>query len=157
MPFFDGSRGRIHHEAWLPDDDVRAVAVFCHGGFGEHLGLYEPLGRRLAADGIAVHALDAIGHGRSDGERDLMLTWDDYVDDARTLAELARAQHPDRPLVLMGHSGGGLAALLLAQRSPQLAEALLISAPPPPWSAGGPPRGRPAGRAAVRARSRDGC
>ena len=103
MPFFDGSRGRIHHDAWLPDADVRTVAVFCHGGFGEHLGLYEPLGRRLAADGIAVHALDAIGHGRSDGERDLLPSWDDYVDDARTLATLAQAQHPDRPLVLMGH------------------------------------------------------
>ncbi|MGR6965456.1 alpha/beta fold hydrolase [Geodermatophilus sp. URMC 61] len=136
MPFFDGSRGRIHHEAWLPDGDVRAAAVFCHGGFGEHLGLYEVLGRRLAADGIAVHALDAIGHGRSDGERDLMLTWDDYVDDTRTLAELARAQHPDRPLVLMGHSGGGVCALLLAQRSPDLAQALVVSAPPAqplPW------------------------
>ena len=136
MPFFDGSRGRIHHDAWLPDGEVRAVAVFCHGGFGEHLGLYEPLGRRLAADGIAVHALDAIGHGRSDGERDLLPSWDDYVDDARTLAELAQAQHPGRPLVLMGHSGGGVAALLLAQRSPDLAQALVVSAPPAqplPW------------------------
>ncbi|MGY1740083.1 MULTISPECIES: alpha/beta fold hydrolase [unclassified Blastococcus] len=136
MPFFIGSRGRIHHSAWLPEGDVRAVVVFCHGGFGEHLGLYEPLARRLTADGVAVHALDAIGHGRSDGERDLMASWDEYVDDARILANLARAQHPDRPLVLMGHSGGGLAALLLAQRSPQLAQALVVSAPPArplPW------------------------
>jgi acylglycerol lipase len=136
MPFFDGSRGRIHHTAWLPAGDVRAVVVFCHGGFGEHVGLYETLGRRLAADGIALHALDAIGHGRSDGERDLMPSWDVYVDDARTLAGLAQAQHPGRPLVLMGHSAGGVAALLLAQRSPDLAEALVVSAPPAqplPW------------------------
>jgi alpha-beta hydrolase superfamily lysophospholipase len=136
MPFFNGVRGRIHHHAWLPDDDVRCVAVFCHGGFGEHLGLYEALARRLTADEIAVHAIDAIGHGRSDGERDLLLSWDDYVDDVRTLAGLARAQHPGRPLVLMGHSGGALAALLLAQRSPELAQALVISAPPArplPW------------------------
>lgn len=136
MPFFIGSRGRIHHHAWLPDGDIRGIVVFCHGGFGEHLGLYEPLARRLTADGIAVHALDAIGHGYSDGERDFMASWDDYVDDARTLANLARAQHPDRPLVLMGHSAGGLAALLLAQRSPQLADALVVSAPPVrplPW------------------------
>ena len=136
MPFFDGSRGRIHHTAWLPDGDVRAVVVFCHGGFGEHLGLYEVLGRRLATDGIAVHALDAVGHGRSDGERDLMPSWDVYVDDARTLAGLAQAQHPGRPLVLEGHSAGGVAALLLAQRSPELAQALVVSAPPAqplPW------------------------
>jgi alpha-beta hydrolase superfamily lysophospholipase len=136
MPFFIGSRGRIHHHAWLPDGDAQGIVVFCHGGFGEHLGLYEALARRLTADGVAVHALDAIGHGLSDGERDLMDSWDAYVDDARTLANLARAQHPDRPLVLMGHSGGGLAALLLAQRSPQLADALVVSAPPArplPW------------------------
>ena len=114
----------------MPPGEVHAVVVFCHGDFGEHLGLYEPLGRRLAADGIAVHALDAIGHGRSDGERDLMLTRDDQVDDARTLAGLAGAQHPGRPLVLMGHSGGGVAALLLAQRSPDLGRALVVSAPP---------------------------
>lgn len=34
------------------------------------------------------------------------------------------------PLVLMGYSGGALAALLLAQRSPQLPQALVVSAPP---------------------------
>jgi alpha-beta hydrolase superfamily lysophospholipase len=130
MPYFIGARGRIHHHAWLPAGDAVGVVVFLHGGFGEHLGLYDALARRLTADGVAVHALDAIGHGRSDGERDFLASWDDYVDDARTLANLARAQHPDRPLVLMGHSGGALAALLLAQRSPQLADALVISAPP---------------------------
>jgi alpha-beta hydrolase superfamily lysophospholipase len=130
MPFFDGSRGRVHHEAWLPEGDVRAVVVLHHGDFGEHLGLYEPLGRRLAAGGVAVHALDAAGHGRSDGERDLMSSRDDQVDDLRTLVAIARARHPGRPLVLMGHSGGGVAALLLAQRSPDLAQALVVSDPP---------------------------
>ncbi|MGY1754356.1 alpha/beta fold hydrolase [Blastococcus sp. SYSU D01042] len=137
MPYFIGARGRIHHEAWLPDGDVRGLAVFCHGGFGEHLGLYEALARRLTTEGVAFHALDGMGHGLSDGERDLTLSWDEYVDDARTLANLARAQHPDRPLVLMGHSAGALAALLLAQRSPQLAQALVLSAPPAqplPWA-----------------------
>ncbi|MGY1687605.1 alpha/beta fold hydrolase [Geodermatophilus sp. SYSU D00867] len=130
MPFFDGTRGRVHHDAWLPDGEARAVVVLHHGDFGEHLGLYAPLGRRLAADGIAVHALDAIGHGRSDGARDLMLSRDDQADDLRTLAAIARARHPGRPLVLTGHSGGGVAALLLAQRSPDLAEALVVSDPP---------------------------
>jgi acylglycerol lipase len=129
MPFFVGSRGLVFHQSWLPDGPVRGVVVFVHG-YGEHSGLYEPLARRLTRDGIAVHALDTVGHGRSDGERAVITSWDHLVDDARQLANLARAQHPGAPLVLAGHSGGGLAAFLLAQRSPQLAVALAVSAPP---------------------------
>jgi len=52
----------------VPDDQARCAVVVLHG-YGEHLGLYEPLARRLVADGHAVHAMDAVGHGRSDGER----------------------------------------------------------------------------------------
>jgi acylglycerol lipase len=129
MPFFIGSRGRIHHSAWLPDGrDVEHVVVLLHG-FGEHLGLYEALAHRLTADGAAVHVMDAMGHGRSDGER-AVLDWDGYVDDARQLVNLARDRHPGRPVVLVGHSGGGLAAYLLAVRSPGIADAVVLSGAP---------------------------
>ena len=113
MPYFEGSRGRIHHEAWLPRRAARAVVVLLHG-YGEHLGLYDALARRLTAAGHAVHALDCVGHGRSDGERGRIDTWDDYVSDARTLVRIAADQHPGAPVVLVGHSGGALAAYLLA-------------------------------------------
>jgi acylglycerol lipase len=129
MPYFSGSVGRVHHDAWHPRGGVRGVVVLLHG-YGEHLGLYDALGRRLAADGWAVHAMDACGHGRSDGERAVIATWDSYVEDARQLAGIARAEHPGGPLVLAGHSGGALAAYLLALRSPSIADALVLSAPP---------------------------
>jgi acylglycerol lipase len=135
VPFFTGSVGRVHHAAWHPDGEATGVVVLLHG-YGEHLGLYEALGRRLAAGGVAVHALDAVGHGRSDGERAVIAPWDHYVDDARRLVELAQAEHPGRPVVLAGHSGGALAAHLLALRSPDLGQALVLSgAPlrPLPW------------------------
>jgi alpha-beta hydrolase superfamily lysophospholipase len=134
--FFAGTRGRIHHHTWLPEGDPAATVVFLHG-YGEHLGLYEPLARRLTADGLAVSAMDAVGHGRSDGERAVLPSWDVYVDDARQLVHLTRAAHPGRPLILAGHSAGGLAAYLLALRSPGIAEALVLSgAPlrPLPWA-----------------------
>ena len=135
MPFFTGSCGRIHHDAWLPDGrDVERVVVLLHG-FGEQLGLYEPLAHRLTADGAAVHAMDAMGHGRSEGER-AVLDVDAYVDGARRLADLARDRHPGRPVALIGHSAGGLAAYLLAVRAPCTADALVLSgAPlrPLPW------------------------
>ena len=113
MPYFTGAHGRVHHHAWLPAGEARSVVVLLHG-YGEHLGLYDALGRRLSSDGHAVHALDCVGHGRSDGERASVETWDWYVDDARTLVERARAQHPGLPVFVVGHSGGALA------RSPSL-------------------------------------
>ena len=129
MSSFIGTQGRIHHDVWLPDGDVRGVVVLLHG-YGEHLGLYDALGRRLARDGIAVHAMDAVGHGRSDGERAVIASWNYFVDDARQLVNLASDRHPGRPVVLVGHSGGGAAAYLLALRSPGIAQALVLSAAP---------------------------
>ena len=129
MPYFDGRRGRIFHDSLVPDGEARCAVIVLHG-YGEHLGLYDPLARRLAADGHAVHAMDAVGHGRSDGERAVIASWDDLVDDARALVGLVRAQHPTAPLVLVGHSGGALAAALLGMRDPRAVDALVLSAGP---------------------------
>lgn len=129
MPMFDGSRGRIHHEAWLPEEDARAVVVLLHG-YSEHLGLYDALARRLTQAGHAVHALDCVGHGRSDGERGRIDSWDDVVTDARTLVSIATDRHPGAPLVVVGHSSGALAGYLLTSRHPELAEAVVLSGGP---------------------------
>jgi len=129
MPYFEGSRGRVHHHAWLPDETARTAVVLLHG-YGEHLGLYDVLARRLTARGHAVHALDSVGHGRSDGERGRIDVWDDYVNDARTLARIATDRHPGAPLVLLGHSGGAVAAYLLTVRNPRLAAAAVLSGAP---------------------------
>ncbi len=129
MSTFLGSRGRVFHDRWLPDGPARATVVLIHG-YGEHLGLYDALAHRLTANDHAVHAFDVVGHGHSDGERAVIESWDHIVDDARQLAELARAQHPGTPLVVIGHSAGALAATLLALRSPELPDALVLSGGP---------------------------
>ena len=74
--------------------------------------------------------MDAVGHGRSDGERAVIESWDYYVDDAWQLAGLARTEHPEVPLVVLGHSGGAVAAMLFALRSPHIAQALVLSGAP---------------------------
>lgn len=128
MSWFNGSRGRVHHDAWLPEGEVRSVVVFLHG-FGEHLGLYDAFARRLAADGHAVHALDCVGHGRSEGPRGEMI-WEAYVPDAVSLVRLAKDAHPGVPVTVVGHSGGALAAFLVALRHPTQADALVLSGAP---------------------------
>jgi alpha-beta hydrolase superfamily lysophospholipase len=126
MSTFLGPRGRVFHDRWLPDGPARTVVVLIHG-YGEHLGLYEPLARRLTADGHAVYAFDAVGHGRSDGERAVIASWDDLVDAARHLTVLAGEQHPGTPSAVVGHSGGAVAAMLFALRSPELLDAVVLS------------------------------
>ncbi|MFD4254309.1 alpha/beta fold hydrolase [Amycolatopsis thermoflava] len=115
MAEFAGVRGTIHHRHWTPEHP-RALVVFFHG-LGEHTGSYEPLAAALTSAGFALWAHDHAGHGRSDGERVLITAIDDLLDDAATLLGLARAAHPDLPLVVAGHSfGATVATLLTAER-----------------------------------------
>ena len=127
--YFNGSRGRIHHHRWLPEGEARSAVLVLHG-FAEHLGLYSTLAARLTADGHAVHAFDQVGHGRSDGEGAVIESWDILVEDAHSLATSIGEQHPGVPLTLIGHSGGALAAYLLAARHPEVASAVVLSGGP---------------------------
>jgi alpha-beta hydrolase superfamily lysophospholipase len=129
MPFFEGSRGQIHHDSWQPEGEIRGAVLLLHG-YGEHLGLYDALARRLTRDGHVVHALDEVGHGRSDGERAVIESWDVLVEDARRLAVRIADEHPGVPLTVIGHSGGALAAYLLACRYPGIASRLVLSGAP---------------------------
>ena len=99
--------------------------VLLHG-LGEHSGRYEGFADRLAAAGIDVHAYDERGFGASDGRRAWVARWSELHDDLeRVVAEVRTAD----PLVLYGHSLGGLVAtgyVVDGRPSPDL---LVLSAP----------------------------
>ena len=58
---------KIFSRAWCPEGAAppRAVLVWSHG-IHEHLGRFERLYARLAEAGVATHAWDHVGHGRSE-------------------------------------------------------------------------------------------
>ena len=96
---------------WLPDGgEAHAVCVLAHGGL-EHSGRYDHLGARLAEDGIAVHAVDFRGHGRSSGRTGQIGRMSALVDDLDRLREYATKQHPSVPIFLLGHSLGAMVIL----------------------------------------------
>jgi acylglycerol lipase len=120
---FPGAAGvSIYRRGWHPEGRPRGVMVLVHG-MSEHSGRYDHVGRFLASRGLAVHALDHRGHGRSGGEMGTVEKFDFFLDDLSTFLSLVRAETPAGPLILLGHSMGGLivsAYLLERKPSPDL-------------------------------------
>jgi alpha-beta hydrolase superfamily lysophospholipase len=119
---------RIYEQRWTPDGETAAVVVIVHG-IQEHSGRYAQLAEDLNRHGYAVHAMDLRGHGRSEGRRLFVRSFEEYLDDVEILLQRAAAQQPGRPIFLLGHSmGGAIAALLCITRPPKI-RGLMLSAP----------------------------
>ena len=123
-----GTRGRLVARTWRGSGEPTHVVLVAHG-YGEHVGRYERVADALVAGGAVVYAVDHVGHGRSDGERVLVDDFEDVVTDLHTLAGTARREHPGLPVVLLGHSMGGLIAARYAQRHGDTLAALVLSSP----------------------------
>ncbi len=122
-----GGHGALRVRTW-PDDAAVRLVVLAHG-YGEHIGRYEHVAARLVEDGAHVVGVDHLGHGRSEGERVLVEDYDDVVDDLHAVVERARSEHPGLPLVLLGHSMGGMIAARYAQRYGDELVGLVLSGP----------------------------
>jgi alpha-beta hydrolase superfamily lysophospholipase len=123
-----GTHGRVVVRRRDPEGAPRRVVLVAHG-YGEHSGRYAHVIDRLAADGAVVYAPDHLGHGRSEGEPVLVGDVEDIVDDLDQVRRTARNEHPDLPLVMLGHSMGGLLATRYAQRFPDVLAGLVITGP----------------------------
>jgi alpha-beta hydrolase superfamily lysophospholipase len=107
----------------------RCIALIVHG-YGEHAGRYEHVAQRLVDDlDAAVYAPDHRGHGRTDGATGTVADGEAITSDVHDVADAARAEHPGLPVVLIGHSMGGLIATRYAQRFGAELAALVISSP----------------------------
>ena len=124
----DGSEGAVSVHAWDDDPQPRRIVLLAHG-YGEHAGRYAHVADALVARGAAVFAPDHLGHGESDGERAEVTDFEHVVDDLHAVADLARERHPELPLVLIGHSMGGLVAARFAQRYRAELAGLVLSGP----------------------------
>lgn len=114
---FEGTEGRVFYRRWNPTGVPQRLVQIVHG-YAEHSGRYEHVATALAGDGAVVYADDHIGHGRSGGERAVISDFEHAIEDLHTLTGIARSDHPDPPLVLVGHSMGGLLSARYAQHWP---------------------------------------
>jgi alpha-beta hydrolase superfamily lysophospholipase len=126
---FAGTGGvMLQSRTWRPKGPARAALVVIHG-LKDHGDRYADFAMALAADGIAVHAMDLRGHGDSEGARVWVDSFDDYVNDVAIFVERVRALDPDVPLFVFGHSmGGAIVTLYELEKKPNV-KGFVLSAP----------------------------
>jgi lysophospholipase len=110
----------LFRRSWIPKTSAQIV-VLVHG-YGEHSGRYEQTASDLASAGFEVHAYDHQGHGQSGGARCHVRRFEDLLDDLEGFVAAVRAERPPLPVVVVGHSMGGLVvAAYASQRDPKVA------------------------------------
>lgn len=126
--YFVASDGaRLFRRTWMPPSPRRVLAIV--HGFAEHSGRYDHVGAWFSTRDCVVHAYDQRGHGRSDGERGHLERFSQLLDDLEAFLDVVRGEQPQLPLVLLGHSMGGLVtASLLVDRKPDVLGAVVTGA-----------------------------
>ena len=109
---------KLHLQKWLPDEAPKAIILLIHG-YAEHAGRYQYFAEHCVGKGYAVFAIDHWGHGQSDGTPGYVPDFSVFHDGVDQLLACAVQDFPDLPVMLVGHSMGGLisATHLLSNQS----------------------------------------
>ena len=116
--------------AGTPKGIVQIVHGMC-----EHKERYIPFMEYLAANGFFSIIHDHRGHGESvrcsedlgyfyDGG------WTAMIDDIKAVMKRARMEHPDLPLILLGHSMGSMAVRSFVKRNDDMISGLIVCGSP---------------------------
>jgi alpha-beta hydrolase superfamily lysophospholipase len=125
----DGENIAIQDWPIEKDRHLRGVVLLVHG-LGEHAGRYDHVARRLNEWGFAVRGYDQYGHGESGGVRGGLPSNNRLLDDLADVMDSTRARM-DRttPLILFGHSLGGLLAARHVSLGARPVQGLVLSSP----------------------------
>ena len=127
-----GEAGQLAVYDWaMPAAGKPLGTVILVHGLGEHAGRYGEVAAHLHQWGFAVRAYDQQGHGQSEGPRGDMLRPGSLQADLCRMIDDTR-QHPslaDVPLILLGHSMGGLVVARTLAESLRPVDAAVLSSP----------------------------
>jgi alpha-beta hydrolase superfamily lysophospholipase len=125
----DGDNLALQDWPLEPGVPLRGLVLLLHG-LGEHAGRYDHVARRLNDWGFAVRGYDQHGHGESDGRRGGLPSDTRLLDDLADIVDSTRARMaPTTPLILLGHSLGGLVAARFVSLALRPVQALVLSSP----------------------------
>jgi alpha-beta hydrolase superfamily lysophospholipase len=115
------------------NQSLRGQVLLVHG-LGEHMGRYAHVIKHLNDWGFAVRTYDQYGHGKSSGNRGCLPSPHRLIDDLAlviddTRKKMAAQNTVNTPLVLLGHSMGGLVAARFVSLAIRPVDALVLSSP----------------------------
>jgi alpha-beta hydrolase superfamily lysophospholipase len=129
--FFNGQNDfELYFQVWECDQPCGTI-VLTHG-LAEHSECYSDFAQRLNNFNWNVYAWDLRGHGRSHGRRGYVDHFSNYSRDLGLFVRKILVMEEDRenPLVLFGHSMGGLiTALALLEGQVEAPNAVVLSSP----------------------------
>lgn len=107
-------------------DGVAVADLLIVHGVSEHAGRWVHVADFFSERGYDVHTFDLRGHGASGASRLDVSPFSLFVDDLATVVDAVRT---DRPLIIYGHSMGGLITVLYAESLHGQADLYVLSAP----------------------------
>ena len=129
--YFENSAGvKLFYRSFEPaTKEVEKVLIGCHGmgGEGEYFVLLAD--QIVEQTGTAFYIMDYRGHGRSEGKKGDIKTFQLYLDDLREFHNFLRQRFPDKPFFIMGESMGGIVSVNFVAQNPDLFKGVIEFAP----------------------------
>ncbi|GAA4836712.1 lysophospholipase [Algivirga pacifica] len=120
----------LRGKCWLPGSERPQGLLCLIHGFGEHIGRYEHVAQFFNQHEIGLIGFDQRGHGRSDGKRGVVPSYESLLVNITEFLALTYSKFPEVPLYLYGHSmGGNIATTYLLREQPRIIKAGIITSP----------------------------
>lgn len=105
--FNDTGNVRLFEQNWSYGSKQRGTVIIVHG-LVDHSGYYAETASILARQGFNIYSFDLRGHGKSEGPRSYVDSFNDYLTDLEIYHKrVADSKPEDGPLYIFGHSMGG--------------------------------------------------
>ncbi|MGZ3769679.1 MAG: alpha/beta hydrolase [Bdellovibrio sp.] len=129
--FFKGYQDvNLFFQVW-ENPEARGTIIINHG-HGEHSESYHRLVKGFENDKWTFYGWDERGHGRSEGRRGYVASFDDYIQDYKKFLDMVLKDEKVKkgPVILLGHSMGGLVLAKTLIRYPDIPyQGVIFSAP----------------------------
>ncbi len=118
----------LYYQSWHPENEPKSALLIVHG-LGEHCGRYKNVVNYFVPKGYTVYAFDHPGHGRSQGTRLFVNSFDDFTDNLKLFCNKIRQDQHGKKIFLVGHSMGGLITAAYLLKYQDELEGAVVSAP----------------------------